>query len=740
MESPVIKSVSFNPIAPWPVLILAALGVLALTLWAYRMRFQGTAGRWRWLAVVLRVIAVVLCLMAAARPSVVLLRKVKQTATMIFLLDRSSSMLLTDEVQGQSRWDVALKGLALARDAAKKVGPGLEARFYAFDSSLRDWKPGDKAPPDGKQTAMGNALLESLKRESGSGRVAGIVLFTDGASNAGLAPLTAAQQLRSQQVPIRPVGVGSETAGAASRDIAARELVAGPIVFVKNKLQVRGTLNVRGYANQPLDVELLAEGHKEPVAHATVRAAEGQEVVPIRGLEYIPDVAGETMLTLRVKPKEGELVRTNNEISTFVTVLKGGLNVLYLQGPNFSWEYKFLHRAIDPSPDIRTDLKVIRRPPEGDDNSLDADFTPGRYDVYVLGDLPADYLTPVQQRLLVRAVERGAGLVMLGGRSSFGAGGWARTEVASILPTSIHPGDGQMDPEGGIKTQPIPTSLDSYILKLGATRADSERVWNALPPIPGANRLGPPKAAAVVLAQGPDREPLMVDQEVGKGRVLAFGGETWVWARFSDESQLAHRKFWRQAIFWLAHKEDQGETQVKVSLDRRRVAVGEKLELTVTARDAKNEPITDATFKTVVTRLAPNGKEEPVELYNQGDEARGTYFATGEPGEYRVSVTGFRNAREIGRDSARFLVYQDDRELENPAADHALLRQLAELTAGKFLTPEQLGKYLGSLSSKDFTDYVSQSERKIWDNWPFFLIFVAVLSLEWWLRKRNGWV
>src|SRR4029079_7958103 len=111
----------------------------------------------------LRILVVILCLLAAARPSVVLLRKVKQTATLLVLLDRSTSMLITDEVQNQSRWEVAVKGLGAARDALKKLGPGLEAKFYGFDSTLRDHKPDEKSAPEGKQTALGDALVESLK-------------------------------------------------------------------------------------------------------------------------------------------------------------------------------------------------------------------------------------------------------------------------------------------------------------------------------------------------------------------------------------------------------------------------------------------------------------------------------------------------------------------------------------------------------------------------------------------------
>ena len=45
--------------------------------------------------------------------------------------------------------------------------------------------------------------------------------------------------------------------------------------------------------------------------------------------------------------------------------------------------------------------------------------------------------------------------------------------------------------------------------------------------------------------------------DVGKGRSIAYGGNTWVWCRASEESRLTHRKFWRQVVFWLSHKENQ---------------------------------------------------------------------------------------------------------------------------------------------------------------------------------------
>ena len=155
---------------------------------------------------------------------------------------------------------------------------------------------------------------------------------------------------------------------------------------------------------------------------------------------------------------------------------------------------------------------------------------------------------------------------MLGGHSSFGPGGWADTPVAEILPCAIHPGDGEI--EEPIKLVPTPLGLDSFILQVGATRAETAKIWESMPPMLGTNRFGERKASAAVLATtpAPDAEPVMMSMDFGAGRVIAFGGETWVWARQTEEGRLAHRKFWRQSIFWLSHKEDDSENQVKLTV------------------------------------------------------------------------------------------------------------------------------------------------------------------------------
>ena len=732
---------TLKPIGPWPVVALACLAVLGLTLWAYQQKFRGTTGRWRWVALGLRLAAVLLCLLAALRPSVLIDEKKKQDSVILFLADASASMKFTDEVGGQSRWQAALKALAEGQKQIEGKSSQLVTKTYRFDSELHDFKADDPRPPDGRESALGSVLLKAVKDQQGT-RVSSIILISDGASNGGTSPLAAAQQLKAQQIPVLTVGVGSADAGKGSSDLAARDLVAGPTVFVKNKPEIRGVLGVRGFGGKTVEVELLVENDARPVDTQTIKVPDGADVVPVTGLKYVPETPGEKRLTLRVVPQPGELIASNNTVSTYLDVLKGGLKVLYVQGPDFSFEPRFLIRGVDPAREINTELRVIREPARGDRGMLeDAYFAPGQYDVYILGGVSAEFFTRPQIALLERAVERGAGLMMLGGRSSFGLGGWGTTELNKVMPSTLSFADGEVIPSNdeGVKVVPE-NGLDSYILRLAPTPADSARIWAALPPITGYNRLGRPKDTATVLAQaGQDPVMIALDNAGGRGRTLEFGGETWPWARTQRE---AHARFWRQVILWLARRENKGEDQIKLKLDARRVAVGQKLDLSASARDGKDEPIPEAQFEASFVSLKdgrPGGKAEPVVLAPQGDESKGPIFANVEPGEYEVVVKGKRNGREIAQATARFMVYQDDRELENPAADPALLRQIAEITGGESVPAEELAKHLKAQGVEP-VEYVQQIDRRLWDNWPFFLLFTGVLTAEWALRKSKGWV
>ena len=80
-------------------------------------------------------------------------------------------------------------------------------------------------------------------------------------------------------------------------------------------------------------------------------------------------------------------------------------------------------------------------------------------------------------------------------------------------------------------------------------------------------------------------------------------------------------------------------------------------------------------------------------------------------------------------------------ELTNTVADHQLLYHLSKNHGGELVYPVNMDKLVEKLQAREDVKSVSYSENKLDDllnlKWIFFLLLV-LLSVEWFLRKRNG--
>ena len=200
---------------------------------------------------------------------------------------------------------------------------------------------------------------------------------------------------------------------------------------------------------------------------------------------------------------------------------------------------------------MNVDMRTIdARKPETRPADWDELFEPGRYDVYILGDLDSSAFKDQELRALAAAVERGAGLIMVGGFHSFGPGGYASTALANVLPVDMDRlerqnfgeairAEAHLPEDAKPKMQPTRIGQSHSVMQLAAA-AENKRAWEELPAIDGANRLDRVKRNATVLAETGDRHPLLIASEYGRGRVLAFAGDsTWRW--WMGGFEAAHR-------------------------------------------------------------------------------------------------------------------------------------------------------------------------------------------------------
>lgn len=775
---------TFDPAWPWswsggglPLFGAVMVALAALTIWTYRGA-PNVSGRRLLVILSLRLAALLVACAVILRPS--LAREDEESALpskLILVIDSSESANITDEFNNLSRWEAARRLLqtptvraALAKLSAQKV----ELIQYQAAEDLAPFNPNGQA--EGKRTDIGQWLQTLLKNHAGEQNLQAALLFSDGADNGTIYPALEKAAAWRGLCPLHVFALGRPTTTLKQRDIAFVKIHAEPVpVPVKGKLTVKGEVNAPGFENSRVNLSLYIDGVQVgPVKEEILARTEGNQV-QITG--DAPIKPGEIKVTLRIQPLPGEVTPLNNEISTYVTVTNEGISVLWVEGKRRAYEPVFvLRHALSRDPRFRVFFtERLRQAAPTDDQDDFFDFDKQHYDAIVIGDISAQRFAgkrlEVFGKIKQLVEDRGVGLLMLGGYETFANSDWHKlpqaAELVNLLPVALTM-PGQL--EGPARLIPTKAGLQ-YLLRVGTSDQETGDFWERkLEPLDGMTVLGKVKPTATVLAtrDGVETEPLMVGTQAGKGRTLAFGGDTtWKSWRRSPEMLPAYERFWKQTLIWLAQQENLDDN-IWVKPDTRRLAAGrnQRLGFTVGLRGKGGLDLPNARFQVKV--IGPNKEEIAVATAREGTEERGYFWKTGLPGEYEIVATGEgkdRDGHEVKPAQparARFLCFAEDVENLRPAADHDFLARLASAGGGRFHQAEErkLSLFLEELAGQTkmqnkprvdlfpdwrrnpISDTVSDQLATLWSTalLPSFFLFVIFLAAEWFCRRHWGLV
>jgi len=139
-----------------------------------------------------------------------------------------------------------------------------------------------------------------------------------------------------------------------------------------------------------------------------------------------------------------DTIPQNNQASTF-THVRGSGQVLVLEDFENKGEFDFLVERLR-----EMNLEVSLRSTRPDELFSDlAQLQP--FDTVMLANVPKEHFSDEQVEMLARNTQNlGAGLIMLGGANSFGAGGWTNTPVEEAMPVEFQIKNAKVIPVGAL--------------------------------------------------------------------------------------------------------------------------------------------------------------------------------------------------------------------------------------------------------------------------------------------------
>jgi len=650
-------------------------------------------------------------------------------------------------------------------------GPaGGSATTSSSPSKPVDWR--ETLQPRGLETRLGDSLRDLMRQVTGR-TLSGIVVISDGGSNAGVDPSTANEVARRSKVRLISVGVGSTQKPVTLRVV---NIQAPTDVHIGDPYEIRAFVQGQGLAGRVVKVELLmrpagdVKSQPELLESREVSLREDGVAVEVT-FKRTPSVTGRFEFFVRTEPviKVASLKREENERRKTIRIVDRKTRVLIIAGGPMR-DYRFVHTALFRHKGISTDIWLQSADPSSitkvsqESDNLLIEFPPTaadlfEYDVVLAFDpdwksIPADKL----ELLRTWVSEHSGGLVLVAGdvytselvpNQSESGGSDPLDAVRVLYPVVLNSYvlGSQFDTRSDIawKIQFTRAGKNADFLQLDDTPAASQQVWDDFDGVYRCHPTAGEKSGATVYAYFSDPRSqndngelpiLMASQFYGSGRTFYIGSaEMW---RMRSLSEEYYERFWTKLIRDAAQgRLRRGTARGMLLLERKEYPLGQTVRVQANLMSPQLEKLIAAAVPMEVYR--PDGKPLIPAPKLLGNKSRpGEFvgsFRAGMPGTYRIEVLIPESpTKELLRDSVDIVLPR--LESDHTEQDAGLLTDLVRDTGGRYFTLDQVVKELPA-TLPNRSDYIAVDDRlnQLWDrSWALYLL-VGLLSLEWLTRK-----
>jgi uncharacterized membrane protein len=774
---------ALDTVHPWLMTLLMAV-MAAVGWWSYR--HQTAASRLKLAMAITRAAILALVVLLLAKPIFVMVHTLRRPAVVAIWVDTSRSMTLRDAYDSSAKIklvDQVRQSRSAAR--AKERPTRFELACWSLQQAAKTWlaalaknqsiaiftggahahllgmadSPGQLTPllrrlaalkPRANATSVPSVVAGIFNDLQGR-PISAVLTYTDGRSTEPASVNLVHQLAKAGATPLLAVPVGQVH---PPFNVKIADAQVARHAFVQDPVAVTATIHVTGATSvQTAVIRLFEEtkdhrrGRELTSRRITIRPGASRQAV---SLMFHPGKPGNYHLLLAVNPLPHELThRGNISRSLWTRVVQAKVRILYVEGyPR--WEYRYLKNDL-----MREKTTLLSCLLLSADNHFaqegnipinrfpDTQAEMNRYDVLLLGDVNPDYFSAAQEKIILRFVGRyGGGFGMIAG-PDYAPDAYRHTPLAPLLPVIAG------NPDNPMLAPPPNEPFELHLTAIGrhsmlfhffnSARKNLRQVAD-LPPLYWFEPVAGLQPSATVLADLPSHRidgrpaPLLVFGRYGSGRTMFSAIEdTWRW-RYYHGAPL-YKSYWLEMMRELARQRVFGGShRLVLRTASPRVPVGQADRIFLSVRDPElisqmpaSVPIvmTSASGRQTVT-LVPVGAGH---RQYQGEVtlwAVGHYSLTAKPGVLPGAV------KPVEMD-----VVTATQEFNNLTSDPAALARLVSGTGGA-VVPLTGQNALARLIPDRSVEVAIRQSRQLWNKPWALALLIALLTVEWIIRKRAG--
>ena len=691
-------SITWGTVSGWWVPACLVLGLFYA--WLLYRQLVSLSTEFRYVLFALRFVLITLMALLLVSPLIKSVSYTSQKPLVLILQDNSQSIALFKKApQISHNADAFVDDLSTLK---KELGSDYNVQDFHFN---RDLENGLTKNFTGKQTDISNALHQLNERYVNQ-NIGAIVLATDGLYNQGSDPQYEAKNFKSS---IYTIALGDTV---AKRDLLIGNINYNKTAFLGNDIVIEVLAEAYQSKGENMRLNVTEDGKQVFSQNIAVNSNDFHREMPVK---LNADKKGARKFNISIVPIKNEISIQNNSEPIYIDVLDAKQKILLLYD--------------SPHPD----LSVIKQSIENNKN----------YQVKAshLSDLSS--VKPGDFSLVI------AYQVRDGNNSSLQSIFKSKVPVWYIL---------------GAQTNLQAFNEEQKLVKVSAGRQDMQEVFAApatdftsftlsdssrkkiaaFPPLlaPFGNYSSPTGNGTLLrqrIGNVQTTYPLLFfGEDAGRRRAVLTGEGIWRWQLAEFQTYGNHHaieELFGQAVQYLTANANRQHFTVYAA--KRIFDEGENVilngELYNDALELINIPDVKIDLKSA------SGKSYSF-LFTRTGQSYQLNAGTLPTGEYSYSANT-KNGPDQFHSSGQLTVKPLNLEARQSAANHQLLNNIAKQSGGAMLLPSQINRLAELIRKNENIKTVVYEDKHYNDvidlKWVFVLI-LSLLSLEWFLRKREG--